>query len=1597
MNLQLYIGSDKVEFFDYESITLKRLIKDLKDPSKVFTEHTKSFTIPASKTNNRVFKHYYRSDVVGGFDARSMQEATLYIDMYKLAKGNVEVSSVDMREGKPYSYNIVFYGGLTELNKRMGQDRLNVLDFSEYNHNNEANQLDSRLTDVDFEFGNNLIYTLNSKTRRFIYDAQTSTTAASMENTTNVGFSSTTRSTNYGVAKSDLTPALRMGEVIQKIQNEYDLEFTGAIKEASVSDLYIALQGKKFDERTSKLATGFPANGYSNGTSFDIGANIVGGSLARTFYVFEVTPVTTSTDFTVTIQGEEGALGSGNTSGETFSYTFDNRTKFNIIVEGASADSIQINIELKSWQEFYYNNETQYGYLGTPETPNSLFTGSATVQVSEEFIVAENMPDLSIKDLLTSLFKMFNIVAEADGNTVTTYFYNHYMSRGSVKDINNYVNRENSKISRVNDFGSVSFEHRDNDTIIEQGYESVNNRRYGTLNYQATDDNGNKFIGDKYDIDTKFSIIPLEQPDHYTTGAPSGVVYSLLSDGKGKERKLKPYLFYRDIIDTSIAYDNGSTIQELTSVLVPSNVLKVSNYAFNGLYFGEEVNELTGQVSYKGSGLFNMFYEGLITQLFSENKRKWTGTADIPMSVLAQIGLNDILTFSGKQYVIESMSTNYNTKLTKLSLITIDGDILDYFKVNCRTYNNSSSESINLVYMNSDGQIASEQIEPNESSYICHIGELFSGNNENLSEFDLENELDEGFYAQLNARVTGAGASSTLIEYEPAFRVNGLLTGDTFSITARLRPLNGYELTDVNVQSYTFSGTIEDLSVTDTFEFIVGGFTQVAAPINVTSTLTYYTQSIPITSKVLDNSSELEPVGVELNLLGTALAGRAPYVYSWSTKLTSESTYVSTGTDSDTLNITVADESRDYKLLITDAQGDTTTKIGTIVGDPIDDGDIYSNLYQVEVPEFGGRVPFTIFANGVVTVERTAGIVAHGNLSVEDESGNTIATYNTSGSINVEGSKTVYMTAPAIDFSNLILYATNYVSSAFTFTLQTNGSSISVRALQVRNATLDIKRFNPTNSLDSSINLDFPAEFGSQAQDVLIKGYTNGSDYYYDIESYSAAWLTFETTENMNTYQSQNMTLAANNTGATRTVDVTFTLQRNDADFYDQFGELVQVTKTITQGTSQSISLNSDYYKIRLRSNGDGASPRVGQASAFGIDEWAGYTIEDYIDVTSDPTTETTTHVVSDWWGQFSNNAPDWITVTKTSLGSGVFRYTADAPDNTTGTTRIAYINITADSDNEVVKILEIVQDAAYMSVAENFADAYDEAETTTTTTAGTNPTTTASTTTTSTTTAATTTSGTTTTTAATTTTTTQANTYYYWTLTGGLEARYDTSFGGAGTEVTLSDGTSGTILSVDTTISYGYYLNLPTITGLYTTTTTTQGTASTTTVVNYDTFTLLNDTTNNAMVVQYDSNYAIGDFIKLVNIPAAGSGCWEIISQGTSTEQPSDTIYGFCSTTTTTAATTTTTTLPVSLTQVWGSTSSYGTSSGACGANSFTNDYWHNGAEEAAFDGDRLYTNSSGTVAASIGWYQLEDENEDAYAAYVSDSAGTISSYYYC
>jgi len=69
----------RVDLMEEELISLTQVIQDVSDIDKLFTDYSRTFNLPASKTNNKIFKHWYNPDLEG-FDANVFCESRIELN-----------------------------------------------------------------------------------------------------------------------------------------------------------------------------------------------------------------------------------------------------------------------------------------------------------------------------------------------------------------------------------------------------------------------------------------------------------------------------------------------------------------------------------------------------------------------------------------------------------------------------------------------------------------------------------------------------------------------------------------------------------------------------------------------------------------------------------------------------------------------------------------------------------------------------------------------------------------------------------------------------------------------------------------------------------------------------------------------------------------------------------------------------------------------------------------------------------------------------------------------------------------------------------------------------------------------------------------------------------------------------------------------------------------------------------------------------------------------------------------------------------------------------------------------------------------------------
>ena len=751
-----------LDMFGDESISIKSVVKDLSDPKKLFTSKSRSFTVPASKKNNRIFQHFYNVDITNGLDSRELIPAKIIMNNVTHEVGNISVESVRMNKGVATHYKIKFIGKLSELARKIGQDKLSVLNFSDKDINGfDPFTLFSQNTAQD------LVFPLASRDERFLLNS--TTPSLGIENSRNIRYVNQTAQNDYGVTAQNLVGALSVGYILDKIESSYGFNFEGIFTRGYVRDLYLwlhkpdkARSGQGIVEQCQDLAytsTSSDDTSVAKVYSFD---NATGGGPGQSpeDNKFTTTSNSIATNFNyfgndkfyIRIKGnwtgdanlrlmqdgsEIASIGTSGVYTDIKQVSRDGGEVFTIEAESISNVSIDVTVEFKRVEYLGL-------FLGFPDTDYWYMEGSIDIGDVGVYKITDNLPDMKVMTFLSNLFKMFNIVAEVDGDfNISTKHYDHFMSGGTDKDLSEYVEVNDYTISRPNLYSSMRMEWSDPKVAMEIGYQKVNGVKYGEVAYQLASNTGAKLSGNEYKVKIDNQRVPLEPLTDLATEALTNIVYTQFSDLKGAEQQTKPMFTYVAgmLNGIPLGFNDGTLVAPFNTYIQPSNVYTDHarpdlNHSLLGLYFGSEQNEYNSNETTTGLGLFSSFYRGTVAMMFDDDKRNVKYKAHLPLNQVKDLKLSDTIIINNNFHSINSVETNYLTGISNLDLTIVGRSKLDFFNATQRSITNNhptDSLEIRFLYSNS-GHIGTFNITSGGTYTIGTVGPIIGASHSDYTE-----------------------------------------------------------------------------------------------------------------------------------------------------------------------------------------------------------------------------------------------------------------------------------------------------------------------------------------------------------------------------------------------------------------------------------------------------------------------------------------------------------------------------------------------------------------------------------------------------------------------------------------------------------------------------------------------------------------------------------------------------------------------------------------------------------------------------------------------------------------------------------------------
>ena len=684
-SIQLFIEGQRVDMFKDESVSITQSIQNVKDIAKVFTEFTKTFTLPASKANNKIFKHYYNFDITGGFDARTKKDATLELNNLPFKKGKIKLEGVDLQNRRPKSYRITFFGNTVTLKDLLGEDKLNAL--TSLNSLNETFAPANIKTALQRDpASNDVVVPIITHSKRIYYDS-----GDNAHDTGNLYYGSGQK---HGLAWEELKYALRIHKIIEAIQTKYGITFSTDFFNSSNDvyyDLYMWLHRKK-----GKVSSGTQVPSFVNVVDFTGATSVTTPSSSLPVSIISTGNLnvanpsgTTVSRFRLTLSRSGSNpydISIARDGVEVFSESGITSTSKVIDIDSFWTTAAVYTVTLTYTSILTFTNiewDTRLIDSGTLITTTH-DTGSYTAPTDFEFIISEQIPEIKVIDFLTGLFKMFNLTTfvEDDGTIYVDTLDNFYTNKKSIStayDISEFVDVKSSQVNIALPYREVSFSFEDTDTFLAATHNQLFNQEWAKTDFTQSDDSGNIVDGALYSVVAPFGHPKYERLLNLDNEAQTEIQVGWSVDDNQESYIGKPLLFYPvytnpsesiSFIDLVNADGTYNTHSEITgSVNMPSNSVSFSSGTSTAnINFNLEKNEYTGDSSFTGT-LFQNYYSTYITNVFNIKNRLTKVKAYLPLRILLNFTLADRFDINGKRYKINSIETNLATGESNIELL----------------------------------------------------------------------------------------------------------------------------------------------------------------------------------------------------------------------------------------------------------------------------------------------------------------------------------------------------------------------------------------------------------------------------------------------------------------------------------------------------------------------------------------------------------------------------------------------------------------------------------------------------------------------------------------------------------------------------------------------------------------------------------------------------------------------------------------------------------------------------------------------------------------------------------------------------------------
>lgn len=673
---QLYIENTKADIGNDMSAQLSYTIDDIRDFAARNTNFSKTITLPGSATNKKIFGHIFEAgsgnfvdssntNINYDFDATRAAKCILLYNQIQVFKGVIRIMEIIV-DGSNIEFETAIFGEMGGFITAIGNDKLESLDFSAYNHTYNETAIQNSWTNAP---GSGVYYPL-------------------------IDYGYSTDKISFDI--TNFKPAFYAKEYIDKIFSAAGYTYSSTFLESDLfKKLFIPYNGEAATLFvTTAIAAYVTSPSYAPPTGIDIlnFSSVTSGYLGVTNSNSRFTwSYTDTVGVNLRFAIDWSRTGTVDPTVNYFTIDFlkngsiisTQNVDMSTLMSGSNVVSFPTTLATGDFVEVQTTVASGVSWtLGFWGTSGFTVEGNPVIQLpisnGDSIEVNSFIPkNIFQKDFFSWIIKMFNLYVYDDKDIA-----NHLIIEPYIDFIDSEVEDWRYKLDTSRPFSykpigelsarSYELKYKDDSDYYNELYKKKFNETYGTYFY----DTGLEFIEDKKTIEVGFSPTPLVQ----YAGTDRVISAILKRDSAGVDSVTTSNIRILSRSDANISCstwyikDGATTLATLTDYPYSGHLDDPDAPSYDINFGAPQELYFTLVTGYLSANLFNVYWSFYISEITDKDSKLLTGFFTLNASDINNLDFSKPKYINGQLWrlnKINDYSTDNNGESVKCDLLKV--------------------------------------------------------------------------------------------------------------------------------------------------------------------------------------------------------------------------------------------------------------------------------------------------------------------------------------------------------------------------------------------------------------------------------------------------------------------------------------------------------------------------------------------------------------------------------------------------------------------------------------------------------------------------------------------------------------------------------------------------------------------------------------------------------------------------------------------------------------------------------------------------------------------------------------------------------------